>query len=181
MVATSNEGQAVVDHKAADLAKDTARDVKVLAVDTAERQDSLRNSARDSAGVVAAQAKDVSGTAADLAKAQTTFEVQRETRLATLRSVHSVIASQTRYLGAMATALPLTVPARASVNEKLAVFQMRIDETGNAIQALQTIDAPAWDARHLEVNQAMDRLEDARKDAWKSLSDAKRIDRTSMR
>jgi hypothetical protein len=58
---------------------------------------------------------------------------------------------------------------------------MRLDEAANLIQSLEGVDANHWEGRERETADAMNRLEDAREDAWEALDDAKTIDRTSMR
>jgi hypothetical protein len=70
----------------------------------------------------------------------------------------------------------LTDKARAGLAEKMQVFQMRIDEAGNAIEALQSADANGFEDRNDAAAKAMGRLEDAREDAWEALNDGDRIE-----
>ncbi len=56
---------------------------------------------------------------------------------------------------------------------------MRLDETANQIQALASAPATEIATRDDDLTKAMDRLEDARKAAWKAIRDAPRTDRTS--
>lgn len=181
--------------QAADKAKDTAEDVKDLSEDAADRirahakqtrddvaevaeearedREDVRDTARANAKDVADESKDVGKQALDLEDAQNEFEYARMVRIATLRGVQSVAASQTALINAFA--------ATPQEREKLQIFQMRVDEAGNQIQALQGVPATTWEQRHDDVKKAMSRLEDAREDAWEALDDADRLDRTSMR
>jgi conjugal transfer/entry exclusion protein len=166
-----------VNENAKDL-RDESRDV----VETsADRRDALADKARSAARDVADEAKDVGEQAHDLKYAQDDFEYARMVRIATLRGVQSVAASQPALINAFVTTEPLEDGARAQVLEKLQIFQMRLDEAGNQIQALQGVPASTWEQRHDDVKKAMNRLDDAREDAWKALDDADRLDRTSMR
>ncbi len=189
--------------KAGDKAVDTAKDMKDLAQDTAERtakaternvdqagdvrddisdrRDTVAEKARDNAGDIADEAKDVGKGARKLADAQHDFAYAKQVRIQTLRAVHAVAASQPMLINSFASALPIVESDRALVNEKMQILQMRLDEAGNQIEVLNGVDAGSWEQRHDDVNKAMDRLDDARKDAWKALDDAKRLDRTSMR
>jgi hypothetical protein len=99
----------------------------------------------------------------------------------TLRAVHGITASQSMLINAVASSLPLVDTDRAKINEKVQLIQMRLDESANLIQALETVDANNWEPRERDVSNAMNRLEDARQDAWDALDDAKRLDQTSMR
>jgi gas vesicle protein len=184
----------VKDH--ADDLRDEARDVKETADnrrddlrdettdranDATERRNDLADKANDTARDVADETSDVGKEAKDLQTAQVDFQTKRANRIATLRAIHGLAASQPMLINALVTSLPIVDTDRALVNEKLQIFQMRVDEAGNQIQTLQTVEAQSWEQRHDDVNKAMDRLEDARKDAWDALDDAKRLDRTSMR
>jgi hypothetical protein len=122
------------------------------------------------------EARDVSEKAGDLAKASADFEVRRQQRVTELRMLHGVIASQPMLINTLATAIPLTDRARATLNEKMQIFQMRVDETGNAIEALQGVGPEDWEARNSEAEKSKDRLEDAREDAWEALNDGDRIE-----
>ncbi|MEO7094876.1 MAG: hypothetical protein ABI175_16575 [Polyangiales bacterium] len=189
--------------KAADKAEDTAKDVKELAQDTADRtSDAVRRSerqasdvnenirdrretvaekARDNARDVADEAKDVGKGARKLADAEHDFKYAKMVRVQTLRAVHAVIASQPMLINSFSSSLPIVEGDRAMINEKMQIMQMRLDEAGNAIETLNGVEASSWEQRHDDVNKAMNRLDDAREDAWKALDDAKRLDRTSMR
>jgi len=189
--------------KAADKAEDTAKDMKDLAQDTADRsnkaldktedqaadvkdditdrRNTVAEKARDNAGDIADEAKDVGKGARKLADAEHEFQYAKMIRIQTLRGIHAVIASQPMLINSFAMSLPIVESDRAVINEKMQIFQMRLDEAGNQIETLNGISAESWEQRHDDVNKAMDRLNDARKDAWKALDDAKRLDRTSMR
>jgi hypothetical protein len=201
---TARDRSKDLNDKAADKAKDTADDLNDLAKDTRERgrddvdktrdqatdvadnarenRDAVREKARDNATDIADEATDVGDQANNLNQAQADFRMTRMARIETLRAVQSVNASQAPLINAFATTLPLEEGDRAKVMEKLQIFQMRVDEAGNQVQALQGVEAASWEQRHDDVNKAMDRMNDARKDAWSALDDAKRLDnRTSMR
>lgn len=125
------------------------------------------------------QSKHVVEKSGDLADATATFEARRDVRIAALRAMHQVIATQPELISNLAQSLDLTDKGRADVNEKLQVFQMRLDETGNLIQSMKQVDAQEFKDRNDATADAMNRLEDARKDAWKALDDAPRTDRAS--
>ncbi len=144
-----------------------------LREEVADKTEDIREEARANARAIGEEAKDVGEEAHELSSAQQDFEHARTIRIATLRGVQSVFASQTMLLNSFAT----TPQAR----EKLQIFQMRLDEAGNQIQALQSVPATTWEQRHDDVNMAMSRLEDSREDAWESVHDADGLDRTSMR
>lgn len=131
---------------------------------------------------VADDAKDVGKNARELADASNEFKYRKMVRIQTLRAVHAVEASQPMLINAFAQAFPLVEKDRGEVNEKLLIFQMRLDEAGNAIQSLELVEAKDWEARNDAVSKALERVEDAREDVWESLRDADRTaDRTSMR
>ncbi|MDQ3367141.1 MAG: hypothetical protein M3680_17095 [Myxococcota bacterium] len=133
------------------------------------------NHARETAKDIAEEAHDVNEKAVEVANAADEFAHRRQLRIAELRSVHSVIASQPMLITALTSMTPLMDRARADVNEKLQVFQMRLDETGNAIEALQGVGPEDWEARHDAAEQTRDRLEEARDAAWEALTDGDRI------
>ncbi|MBA3820273.1 MAG: hypothetical protein H0X17_15380 [Deltaproteobacteria bacterium] len=133
------------------------------------------NHARETAKDISEQAHEVNEKAVEVANVADEFAQRRQLRISELRSVHGVIASQPMLLTALVGMTPLTDRARADVNEKLQVFQMRLDETGNAIEALQGVGPEDWEARHDEAAQTKDRLEDARDAAWEALTDGDRI------
>jgi len=122
------------------------------------------------------ESKDLADKATEVKKAETTFAIKRTNRVQQLRGVHTVIAMSPGLISQFASMTPLTDRARADVNEKLQVFQMRIDEAGNAIEALQTTDENNFEGRNDAAAKAMDRLEDARDDAWEALNDGDRIE-----
>lgn len=124
---------------------------------------------------VGEESKEVSGAAKDVAVAEGEFDIKRHDRVSQLRLVHGVKASQPMLINAIAGATPLTDKARADLSEKMQTFQMRLDEAGNAIEALQSADASGFEDRNDAASEAMDKVEDARKDAWEALNDGDRI------
>lgn len=128
------------------------------------------------ANQVADESEDVAEQAKELQSASAEFEARRTERLTSLRAVHSVISAQPNLITTFAGMAPLTVEARNELNEKMQVFQMRLDEAGNAIESLQSADANTFEDRDDTVENAMDRLEEARDDAWEALDDGDRIE-----
>ena len=199
---TSVDRQRDLNDKAADKAEDTAKDMKDLAQNTADRttkaldksadqandvkgdiedrRATVSEKARDNARDIADEAKDVGAGARKLANAEHDFKYAKMVRVQTLRAVHAVIASQPMLINAFSSSLPIVESDRTLINEKLQILQMRLDDAGNQIETLNGVEAASWDQRHDDVTKAMNRLDDARKDAWKALDDAKRLDRTSM-
>ena len=158
--------------------------VALVGAPAACNKDSTGKSADKSAAHVNDRAKDMTDQAVVVSKlhdAQHDFAYDRAVRVATLRGVHALAAEQTGLISALANGFPLVPADGTLVTEHLQILQMRIDDAGNQIEALSSVDAASWTARHDIVNKAMDRVEEARKDAWKALHAAKRIDRTSMR
>jgi hypothetical protein len=139
-----------------------------------ERRDISENIAEESKDVVE-QSKDVSKEAEELAGAQDDFNRRKAIRVDELRMLHSVIATQPMLINVFASVEPFTERARASANEKLTLFQMRLDEAANAIEALQSAGSASFEARDDEADEAMNRLEEAREDAWEALHDGDRI------
>ena len=100
-------------------------------------------------------------------------------RLEALRAEHSVIATQPMLISTIAQALPLTDPGRIEIDEKLQVFQMRLDETANQIAKLSHASPAQFPREEAAVAAALKRLDEARRAAWKALDDAPRSDRSS--
>lgn len=173
----SDEAAAAV-KKSADRLREEAREVSEV---SADRRQDLSDKAGDNARDVADEAKDVGKGARKLANDEHDFQYAKMVRVQTLRSVHAVIASQPMVMSSFAASLPIVESDRAMINEKMQILQMRLDEAGNQIETLNSISAESWEQRHDDVNKAMERLDDAREDAWKALDEAKRLDRTSMR
>ena len=80
----------------------------------------------------------------------------------------SVIATQPVIISTMARVFPLTEAGRARVTEKLEALQMRYDEAKNLVEAGDP-----------QARAAMQKLDDARKEAWDALDKAPRVDRSS--
>lgn len=114
-----------------------------------------------------------------LVQAQAEFEEKRALRIQVMKAQHEVIGTQTLLISTMATSFPLTDSGRADVNEKLTTFQSRLDEAANIIQGLQNVEAELWLQRSHEATEAMQRLEDARHDAWEALDDAPKAARNA--
>lgn len=130
---------------------------------------------------LADEQRDIGKNANELADAQAEFAVQKRARIATLRAVHGVHASQPMLINALVQSFAIEQDDRAEVNEKLQIFQTRLDEAANAIATLDGADVNAWRDRNDTATKAVEAVEDAREDAWDELEDADRVDnRTSM-
>ncbi len=165
------------------------------ACDKDETRDNAREAAErlaDKTGDLKDEAKDLQGESTDMMKkgietrdALKEFEYQRMVRVQTLRAVHAITASQPNVVITLAGGRALRDADRAKLNEKLQLVQMRLDESANLIQSLEGVDAEHWKDRERDVADAMNRLEDAREDAWEALDEAERldpsVDQTSMR
>lgn len=158
---------------------DQAHDV---AENAREHREDVREKAADTAEAVIDEHEDMSDQATEVKHAWFDFGYARLTRIGTLRAIHGLAQSQPQLINAFAHDVDLTDAERGLINEKLMIFQNRLDEAGNQIEALATVPAETWEQRHADANKAMERLEDAREDAWKALHDADGADdRTSMR
>ena len=147
-----------------------------------DKQDDLRDSRKDLADKKIDEvdkSKSVVKRSGELAEATGDFDARRQMRIDALRAEHQAIATQPLLITTMAQAFPLTEAGRADVNEKLQVFQMRLDETGNLINGLRKTTAEDYKQSDDAVGDAMEKLDDARKAAWKALQDAPRTDRSS--
>lgn len=147
-----------------------------------EKANAAKERVKDDVGNVAADAKDVGTNARELADASDEFKYRKMVRINTLRAVHAVHASQPNVINAMAQSFPLVEKDRGEVNEKLVIFQMRLDEAGNAIQSLELVEAKDWKTRNDAASKALERVENAGDEVWESLRDADRVGgQTSMR
>lgn len=126
-----------------------------------------------------AKASELVETSSDLAEAAAGFAHDKQTRIAGLRAEHQAIATQPMLISTIAQALPLTEAGRTGIDEKLQVFQMRLDETSNLIGRLDRASAEQYAEADDAVIAAMKRLEEARRAAWKALDDAPRNERSS--
>ena len=117
--------------------------------------------------------------AGELAQAAQEFETRRTARISALRAQLDVIASQPKMIGTMAKSLPLSDAGRSEVNAKLTQLHGQLDETSNMIDGLQQVEVDAWEQRDSEMTAAMQRLDDARKAAWRALQRAPRTTRSS--
>lgn len=114
-----------------------------------------------------------------LAKAEQEFRSGRTLRIQVLHGEHSVTATQSLVVGAMAGSFALTDAARAEVNAKLTVFKNTLAETANLIEGLERVDANAWLERHDAVVEGMTRLDDVRRATWRALDDALKASRNA--
>jgi len=150
------------------------------AADKAQKEmDKVHNAQQDLANDGLDHSKKLADKASDYAAAQSDFEQKRQIRVEVLHSEHALIASQPVLVSALANLAPLTDAGRADVNEKLQILMMRLDETGNAITALQSVDAASWQDRDNEASRAMSRLADARDAAFEALRKAPRTERSA--
>jgi hypothetical protein len=129
----------------------------------------------EDAEAVIDEARDVSGKAVEVATAAADFESRRDVRVRSLRARHAVIASQPMLIHTLGASAQLTERARANLDEKLQIFQMRVDEAGNAVESLNGIDAARWETRDGAASDAISRLDDSREEAWEALTDGERI------
>lgn len=173
------------------VASDTARDKDVdetvdesheVAENARDNREDVREKAADSAKAVIDEQRDVAEQAMDVKHAQFDFGYARLTRVGTLRAIYGVAQAQPQLINAFAHDVELNAPERSLINEKLSILNTRLDEAGNQIESLAKVPAETWEQRHDDANKAMDRLEEARDDAWDALHAAQRASaRTSMR
>ncbi len=124
---------------------------------------------------VGEQAKDVGEESKEVATAKTEFDAKRATRLKELMAVHSVYASQPMLINNIAAQTPLTDKAKNDLSQKMQVFQMRLDESKNAIHQLRTANEQMFQDRDDAAAKAMGQLKDARDDAWNALNKGDRV------
>jgi len=141
-----------------------------------QREDLHEAQAKVHASDIEQNSKDVAEQARDLKTAEVDFTVQRGNRAASLRAVHRVVASQPMLINTLAGVTALTDNSRSDLAEKMQILQMRVYEAGNTIEALQSAEADGFEDRNDAAAKAMDRLEDAREDAWEALNDGDRIE-----
>jgi gas vesicle protein len=173
----AEEAAEAVNDKTGDL-QDEAKDLAETAKDTSE---DISDKAKDGVEDIGDESKEMMNKGVETRNAQKEFEYQRMVRVQTLRGVHGIAASQPALINAFASSRAITDAARAKINEKVALVQMRLDESANLIQSLENVDAMHWTDRERDVADAMNRLEDAREDAWEALDEADTLDQTSMR
>lgn len=158
-----------------DTASQANESAKKVVDRTAELVDMQTAKIKNAAGEVL----DLSKRANAVGEAHQDFAADREVHSDVLRVQLGILAQQVDVVRELATVIPVTETGRADIDEKLKVFQMRVDETGNAIQQLDSADATGYEARSDEAADAMKRLHDARDEAFKALDDAPRTDRSS--
>jgi chromosome segregation ATPase len=166
--------------RAAENVKAQREDVKE---DVKDLNGAIKDQVKETTETATKEQKDVNAKTAalrenvnELNAAEGDFSVRRLERATQLRTVHSVIASQPMLINVMSGVTALTDKARASLAEKLQVFQMRVDEAGNAITAIQAADAADFEKLNDAAAKALDRLKDARNAAWEALNDGDRIE-----
>lgn len=158
--------------KAADEVMDQREDVL-------RKAEALEREANETKPELVKKSVDVLEEAAELTAAQQEFERRKTVRIQAVRAQHEVIATQPMLIATMSKSFRITDAARAEINEKLSVFQMRLDEAANLIQGLHNANADVWEERDDQARDAMKRLEDAREDAWDALDDAPTVDRSA--
>jgi gas vesicle protein len=166
--------------EAAENVKDQREDVKE---DVKDLNGAIKDQVAETTETANKEQKDVNDQTAELKEnvnelnqAEGDFSVRRGDRATQLRTVHSVIASQPMLINSLSGITALTDKARANLAEKMQVFQMRVDEAGNAIEAIQAADAADFEKLNDAAAKATERLNDARDDAWEALNDGDRIE-----
>jgi hypothetical protein len=147
---------------------ETARKADRAAENLLEQRSDLKEAAKAQPDQVATESK-------ELSDAVKLFAERKRIRIAALRGEHSVIATQLRLISTLTEYSQLTDAGRADINNKLSVFQRRLDEASNHIEGLSGASAEVWQERDDAVREVMTTLESARREAWKALDDAPRI------
>ena len=151
---------------------ETARKAERAAKDVVEQRQDLKEAAKSDPTKAAAESR-------ELSQAAQLFIERKRIRIAALRGEHSVIATQRNLIATMSEYFPLTDAGRAEINNKLSQFQMRLDEASNHIEGLDGTAADHWVERDDAVREMMEKLDAARKAAWRALQDAPRVHRTA--
>jgi hypothetical protein len=146
---------------------ESARKADRAAKDLAEARKKLHDE-----GPALAKPQTVVTEAGKLAKAESEFRSRKALRIEVLRAEHSVIATQSPVIGAMAASLTMTDVGRADVNAKLTAFKSALTETANLLDGLERVDADTWTERQDEATEAMTRLDDLRDATWHALDNA---------
>lgn len=147
---------------------DTARKADRAAENLLEQRADLKEAVKAQPDQVATESK-------ELSDAVQLFAERKRIRIAALRGEHSVIATQLRLISTLTEYSQLTDAGRADINNKLSMFQRRLDEASNHIEGLSGASAEVWRERDDAVREVMTTLESARRAAWKALDDAPRI------
>src|SRR5258705_7860746 len=116
-----------------------------------------------------------SGRASAVERGAPVVAQRRDDRVRDLSARHAVLATQPLLINVLAGATPLTDRARAELNERLEIFQMRVDQAGNLIAELEAIDSAQLEARLEDVLDALNRVDEARARAWEALHHGDRI------
>ncbi len=149
---------------------ESARRADNAAKAVVEKREQLLEAARN------AKPDEVIQEAGELAKAAQQFERQKSRRLATLQATQDLYSTQAGLIGVLSRDMKITDAARAAINEKLTRLQALLVETTNMIEGLTTVNIDTWEARNTAVTDAMQRLDDSRKNTWGALEDAPHID-----
>jgi hypothetical protein len=112
----------------------------------------------------------VARRAVQAAKADEEFELRKDLFVRSLRGRHDVMAREVPMLASLATVERVTDDARSAMRETLAVFQLRLDDVGHAIEDLAQVPAADWEHRADDVGRMMKRLDDARQQAWHAVT-----------
>lgn len=147
---------------------ETARKADRAAENLLEQRADLKEAVKAQPDQAATESK-------ELSDAVKLFAERKRIRIAALRGEHSVIATQLRLISTLTEYSQLTDAGRADINNKLSVFQRRLDEASNHIEGLSGASAEVWQQRDDAVREVMTVLESARRAAWKALDDAPRI------
>jgi hypothetical protein len=147
---------------------ETGRKAERAAKDVLVQREHVEQAAREGGTNVAAEAQ-------ELSRAARLFVERKRIRIAALRGEHSVIGTQAQLISTMAEYFPLTDAGRADIHDKLTRFQAKLEETADYIDGLDGAGAEDWKERDDAVQDAIDELDDARRAAWRALTDAPRV------
>jgi chromosome segregation ATPase len=171
-----------LDETARDKAGDLAERLREASEELGDQVAKTANEAGGAIGEVAEKSKDLSELAAQVEPAAADFERKRAERVDTLRAVHSVSIAQPLLINTLAKTVEHSQSEEARLVERLSVFEVRVEETGQLIEQLGHVEARDWEARNDAIGEAMSRLESARKEAWETLDSIARANgRTSMK
>jgi DNA repair exonuclease SbcCD ATPase subunit len=192
---TAREEQEELAEKSRETAREASEEVREMRERTGEEARDVREraqegreerseQARESTKEIAGEQRELGESATELGQASQEFQARKRARIDSLRAIHGVAASQPMLINTIMGNAALSTEDRTELTQKLQTFQMRLDEASNEIQSLEAVDAAGWEDRNGQVSKVMDRLEEARKDAWEELEGVEFIgetDRTSMR
>lgn len=154
--------------------------IAVLAAVCACRNDETQNSTNHAVSTVDDTAD--KRRVGEFADTDSEFKVQKSVRIATLRGVHAIAASQPMLISLVNDTVPLHPRDKFLLDERTAMLSSRLGEAANAISVLSAADAKTWSVHERAAAEALNRVEAARSDAFDALDKAERItDRTTMR